>query len=99
MARGRKAESGTIEAREYINSGRLDGFISRIEDLSSEAKTRIIKAYKFGLGIKEVQADQGIVTESIPVIKENKKAIKEAKKSLEIGDVYFPKEDCKEVEY
>ena len=55
--RGRKAEAGTYEAREYVRAGNLDEVLKDqalvAGELSEEAKARIIKAVKFGLGIKE----------------------------------------------
>jgi hypothetical protein len=51
MTRGRKADKGTYEAREKVIL--ICNKISTIEELSDDAKTRTIKALKFGLGIKE----------------------------------------------
>lgn len=51
--RGRKAGVGTLEAREYVLNNGLDTLLESVNDLSLEAKNRIVKAVKFGLGIKE----------------------------------------------
>jgi hypothetical protein len=51
MSKGRKAEAGTYEAREFVNKGLLDKLFADVK-ISNEAVARIIKATKFGLGIK-----------------------------------------------
>jgi len=51
--RGRKAEAGTYEARDYVIKGCLDKLFIDKKDVSKEAIARIMKAVKFGLGIKE----------------------------------------------
>jgi len=53
--RGRKAGVGTTEAKKYVNEGLLDTLLEEVKDLSNEGRIRIIKAVKFGLGIKEVK--------------------------------------------
>ena len=55
--RGRKALAGTYEARDYVNEGHLNEALTDInaQELSNEARKRIIKAIKFGLGIKETE--------------------------------------------
>lgn len=50
--RGRKADAGTYEAREYIKSGKMAEVVEKLE-IGADAKVRIMKAVKFGLGIKE----------------------------------------------
>ena len=51
--RGRKAGAGTHEARKYVQEGGLDVLLAEVKDLSPEAVARIIKAVRFGLGIKK----------------------------------------------
>lgn len=93
MARGRKADKGTYEAREKINL--ICDTIDTIKLLSDDAKIRVIKAVKFGLGIKEeekivVQEEKEIVTP----IKEKKTTKKENPDNS--GDEYFSPEKCYE---
>lgn len=100
--RGKKAQEGTLEARNKINI--LCDAISACE-LSQSACDRAIKALKFGLGIKE---------ESNNIVEEKKKSKKEKKNKKEIenkisnavnkvmqeeGDEYFSPEDCQPVDY
>lgn len=66
MAKGRKAEAGTLEAREFVNNGRFlevltDGTKSKEYRLSDEARARILKAVKFSLGIKD-----NVTVEKVP---------------------------------
>lgn len=103
MSRGRKAEVGTYEARKYVLYGCLDRLFSDEKDLSNEACARIIKAVKFGLGIKEEKINKvvsKVVQEetSVAPIKE-KEVLRKASSSIEVGDEYFKPEDCKEVGY
>lgn len=51
MSKGRKAEVGTYEAREYVTSKEFETWINTPK-ISQEAKDRIKKAVLFGLGIK-----------------------------------------------
>jgi len=51
MAKGRKAEAGTLEAREYVNSGAFEKLLDTTQ-ISPEGKARLLKAVKFSLGIK-----------------------------------------------
>jgi len=51
--KGRKAEAGTYEAREYVQKGFLDRLLADETNLTDAGAFRIIKAVKFGLGIKE----------------------------------------------
>jgi hypothetical protein len=91
MVRGRKADVGTYEARIWINKGYLENVLSDMSDLSQEGRVRIIKAVKFGLGIKEeVKEEKEIV---VP-IKEKKITKKENPDNSE--DEYFPPEKCYE---
>lgn len=53
MAKGRKALPGTYEARDFVRSTAFQDWIDSLA-LHPEAKARISKAIKFGLGIKEV---------------------------------------------
>ena len=52
MAKGRKALAGTYEARDFVKSIAFNDWINSLA-LQPEAKARISKAIKFGLGIKE----------------------------------------------
>ena len=52
MTKGRKALPGTYEARDFVNSIAFKDWIDCLR-LQPDAKTRIIKAIKFGLGIKD----------------------------------------------
>lgn len=52
MVKGRQALAGTYEAREYVGSGKFDVVVNSLE-ISQEAKDRLMKATKFGLGIKD----------------------------------------------
>lgn len=58
MARGRKADVGTYEARGYVLDGCLDRLLADEKDLSNEGCARLIKAVKFGLGIKEEEKQE-----------------------------------------
>jgi hypothetical protein len=51
MKKGRKAEPGTHEARDYINNGSMLAAINLLPGLSTEAKARSFKAVCFGLGV------------------------------------------------
>ena len=96
MARGRKADKGTYEAREQIIL--ICSKISMIKELSEDAQIRVIKALKFGLGIKE--EEKSVVQEkkeTVTHIKE--KAEKRENISCATGDEYFKPEDCKEAGY
>ena len=105
MARGRKADKGTYEAREKIIL--ICYKISMIKELSNDAQERVIKALKFGLGIKEEEKTidkinnsvQKVMTqeekEIVVPIKE-KKATKNQNISTPEGDEYFKPEDCYE---
>jgi hypothetical protein len=106
MVRGRKADKGTYEARENIVL--ICNKISMINELSNDAQERVIKALKFGLGIKEEEKTINKINNVIQkvMIKEEKKIItpiKEKKvtknQNLSEGDEYFKPEDCKEVGY
>jgi hypothetical protein len=105
MARGRKADKGTYEAREFVNSGKFDLLLGG--DMSEDCQQRLIKAVKFGLGIKEEEivdviqlsndnAYEEQIEQFAKPIKE-KKALKTS--SNKDGDEYFAPEDCKEVGY
>lgn len=114
MTRGRKAEAGTYEARKYVLDGCLDRLFADEKDLSNEVVARIIKAVKFGLGIKEekiIDSDpnhhktnceceycQDGQKENTVPIIEKKTSQKENLDNSE-GDEYFKPEDCKEVGY
>ena len=52
MPKGRKPEPGTLEAREMVHNGKLLDLLAREENLSHDGCIRIMKAVKFGLGIK-----------------------------------------------
>jgi len=49
--RGRQAEAGTYEAREFVSQGNVEKLLEPLT-ISAEAKARILKAIKFGLGVK-----------------------------------------------
>jgi len=51
--RGRKAGAGTQEAKDFVVRGKLDRFFADRKDISDEGVARIMKAVKFGLGIKD----------------------------------------------
>jgi len=51
MGKGRKAEAGTYEAREFVKAGNIEKLLEPCV-ISQEAKARILKAVKFGLGVK-----------------------------------------------
>ena len=53
MAKGRKALPRTYEARGFVKSTAFEDWIDSLA-LQPEAKARISKAIKFGLGIKEL---------------------------------------------
>jgi len=55
MKKGRKALAGTYEARDYVNKGHFVEFLKgNSKNIASEiCIERIVKAVKFGLGIKE----------------------------------------------
>ena len=55
--RGRKAGAGTLEARDYVNTGGLDRLLADERDLTNAGASRIVKAVKFGLGIKEIKTE------------------------------------------
>jgi phenylpyruvate tautomerase PptA (4-oxalocrotonate tautomerase family) len=102
MARGRKAEAGTFEAREKFKV--ICAGIQSIDGVSNEAKKRIVKALKFGLGIKEEAKEekQEVVDDekeiAVTTIKEKKATRKVILNNVD-GDEYFAPEDCKEVGY
>lgn len=52
MSKGRKPSQSLKEAREVVTSGQLEVVINDLQT-SEVVKERIIKAVKFGLGIKE----------------------------------------------
>lgn len=61
--RGRKAGTGTLEAREFVKTGQLekvlkDPALVADSSLTEEGAKRIIKAVKFGLGIKETKTEE-----------------------------------------
>ena len=106
MTRGRKADKGTYEAREKIFL--ICDKISMIKELSEDAQIRVIKALKFGLGIKEEEKTIDKINNVFQkvMIEEEKEIatpIKEKKitkkENLSEGDEYFKPEDCKEVGY
>lgn len=51
--RGRKAGAGTVEAREYVESGALEQLLTVQKELSYDCLIRLVKAVRFGLGIKK----------------------------------------------
>jgi len=105
MAKGRKALAGTHEARLKIDV--ICNAISACE-LSEDACNRVIKAVKFGLGIKEeekeidtlaLSSENAIIEQEdkgvvIPI--KEKKALKIERPDNSEGDVYFNPEDCYE---
>jgi len=107
MARGRKADKGTYEARDYVLKGCLDRLLADEKNLSNEGCHRLIKAVKFGLGIKEEEKTidkinnvcQKVIAqiekEIVTPIKEKKATKKESLNNVE-GDEYFAPEDCYE---
>ncbi len=56
MTKGRKPSQELKEAREVVLSGQLEVVLADLQ-ASENAKVRIIKAVKFGLGIKDVLVD------------------------------------------
>ena len=51
--RGRKASAGTHDARDYVNSGKFSALLNLEKGtINQETIDRIIKAVRFGLGIK-----------------------------------------------
>jgi DNA-directed RNA polymerase beta' subunit len=103
MARGRKADKGTYEARGKIIL--ICDTIRSCSDLSDDAKNRVIKALYFGLGIQKKDVDLPYAEEKVITQEETAVPIKEKKASKKItldnteGDEYFAPEDCKEVGY
>jgi hypothetical protein len=59
MTKGRKPSQELKEAREVVLSGQLEVVLADLQ-ASENAKVRILKAVKFGLGIKdeEVQVEE-----------------------------------------
>lgn len=57
MSKGRKPSQSLKEAREVVTSGQLEVVINDLQT-SEVVKERIIKAVKFGLGIKEVVVNE-----------------------------------------
>lgn len=53
MSKGRKPSQSLKEAREVVTSGQLEAVIADLQ-VTDAVKERIVKAVKFGLGIKEV---------------------------------------------
>lgn len=51
MAKGRKAEPGTYEVREFVKTDAFTAMIDSVE-LSAEGKARLKKAILFGVGVK-----------------------------------------------
>jgi hypothetical protein len=102
MTRGRKADKGTYEAREKISL--ICNKILMIKDLSNDAQERVIKALKFGLGVKDEEKIINVIEKSNTEEKEVATSIKEKNTEKDNlshpeGDVYFKSEDCKEVGY
>ena len=90
MGRGRKADLGTYEARDNIVL--ICNKISMIKELSSNAHERVIKAVKFGLGIKE----NVVIKEEKNVVPIKKAEIKNNSVNNVDGDEYFAPDDCYE---
>lgn len=86
MAKGRKAEPGTHEAREYIQGDKFLTWLNQCQ-VSDDAKRRIKKAIYFGLGVK-LEAPKEIIKEEL----NNEKGIDNS------GDEYFALEDRQIVE-
>lgn len=59
MAKGRKPSQSLKEAREVVTSGQLEVVINDLQT-SEVVKERIIKAVKFGLGIKETVVESTV---------------------------------------
>ena len=51
MSKGRKAQAGTLEARKFVIDGNIEKFLET-QQISADCKTRLLKAIKFGLGVK-----------------------------------------------
>ncbi|MFA5048564.1 MAG: hypothetical protein WC516_06090 [Patescibacteria group bacterium] len=66
MAKGRKPSQELKEAREVVLSGQLEVVLADLQ-ASENAKVRILKAVKFGLGIKEAETP----IEEVKIRKEN----------------------------
>lgn len=111
MSKGRKADAGTYEARDYVTSIEFEQWINTPK-ISQDAKDRIKKAVLFGLGVKspeeyaqqkadriaKMKAELAELEGKTTPIKE--KAITKTKKQTvtnDNGDVYFASEDCKPV--
>lgn len=97
MARGRKADAGTHEAREKIII--IANIIMNCPDLSSDAKNRVVKALYFGLGIQKKEIDlpcaENVEKKSEEIIVKKSKNKKENLSDVS-GDEYFKPEDCYE---
>lgn len=59
MTKGRKPSQSLKEAREVVTSGQLEVVINDLQT-SEVVKERIIKAVKFGLGIKETVVESTV---------------------------------------
>jgi hypothetical protein len=95
MARGRKADKGTYEARGKIIS--ISNLIMNCPDLSIDAKNRVIKALYFGLGIQKKEVDLPYIEEKEIVVPiKEKEASKKEKLDNSDGDEYFKPADCYE---
>ena len=91
MARGRKAEAGTHEARMKIDL--ICTAISSCE-LSQDASNRAIKAVKFGLGIKEnvtIEKENNVIEQKVglPYIEKDE--------SLRYEDVVVSQQENEEI--
>jgi len=106
MARGRKADKGTYEARGFVQSKKFEIWLND-SGQKQEVKDRIQKAIFFGLGIKKEEKTidkinnvfQKVIAqeekEIVTPIKEKKAKEKERLDDVE-GDEYFPQEKCYE---
>lgn len=57
MTKGRKPSTELAEARSIVTSGQLEAVLTDLQTTDT-IKARIVKAVKFGLGIKEVQVEE-----------------------------------------
>ena len=95
MPKGRKAGVGTHEARILIINGQVQQAIENI-NCSNEAKKRLLKAVKFGLGIKDTQDKIEKPEKRIDNLK-TKQQNPTSKIIDNGGDEYFTPENCYEV--
>lgn len=67
MTKGRKPSTELAEARSIVTSGQLEAVLTDLQTTDT-IKARIVKAVKFGLGIKEVKVEktpEAVVSEKV----------------------------------